>query len=166
LTAFFSQPGDPAYAGLAERYGLTPCASLIPSDLSNCRIILEISGKQKQAYFIGFIDSDFASLENFDRSSLDNLIITDISTAQELTGKIGYIDRIDLILPSACNSSGFLASSPDAVCPEIRKLLNSLPVDVKLSPIEARQGSIEQMTAAFRLNLTALSLLALVVGMF
>jgi putative ABC transport system permease protein len=104
--------------------------------------------------------------KNFDRVRLIISIITDISTASGANGKIGYIDRIDLTLPSACNSSGFLVSSPDAVCPEIRKLLNSLPVDVKLSPIEARQGSIEQMTAAFRLNLTALSLLALVVGMF
>ena len=167
LTTFFTKPGAILLsAGSAERYGLTPCSSLIPSDLSNCQIILEISGKQEHAYFIGLIDSDPTSFDNLERRSLDNLIITDISTAQELTGKIGYIDRIDLILPAACNSGSFLTDSPGPVCPEIKKLLNFLPVDVKLSPIEARQGSVEQMTAAFRLNLTALSLLALVVGMF
>ncbi len=41
-----------------------------------------------------------------------------------------------------------------------------MPEDVNLSSIQSRQGSVEQMTSAFRLNLTALSLLALVVGMF
>ena len=31
--------------------------------------------------------------------ALDNLILTDIATAQELVGKPGTISRIDLILP-------------------------------------------------------------------
>ena len=35
-----------------------------------------------------------------------------------------------------------------------------------MQAVAARQGTIEEMTAAFRINLTALSLLALVVGMF
>ncbi len=35
-----------------------------------------------------------------------------------------------------------------------------------VQPVAARSGTIEQMTAAFRTNLTALSLLALVVGLF
>jgi putative ABC transport system permease protein len=41
-----------------------------------------------------------------------------------------------------------------------------LPPDAHLLTIEARTGTVQEMTAAFRLNLTALSLLALVVGMF
>jgi len=84
------------------------------SDLSNCQIFWKISGKQKLAYFVGFIDSDFLSFDNLDRRSLDNLIITDISTAQELTGKLGYIDRIDLILPAACNS-GVLSTGSQTI---------------------------------------------------
>ena len=41
-----------------------------------------------------------------------------------------------------------------------------LPEGVQLESVAARSGTVEQMTAAFRVNLTALSLLALVVGMF
>ena len=42
----------------------------------------------------------------------------------------------------------------------------ALPPGVHIAPVEARTGSVEQMTAAFRVNLTALSLMALIVGMF
>ncbi|MBP1702509.1 MAG: conserved rane protein of unknown function [Chloroflexi bacterium] len=41
-----------------------------------------------------------------------------------------------------------------------------LPEDVQIQAVSARAGTVEQMTAAFRINLIALSLLALVVGMF
>lgn len=166
-TTFLTQPGAILLsAETATRYGLRPCPSPTPANLSECQITLEISGKQENAYFVGLIDSDSTDLDNLDRRSLENLIITDISTAQELTGRIGYLDRIDLILPATCDSSSLSTKSIDSDCPEIRKIQNSLPEDVKLSPIEARQGSVEEMTAAFQLNLTALSLLALVVGMF
>jgi putative ABC transport system permease protein len=41
-----------------------------------------------------------------------------------------------------------------------------LPAEARLQPVAARSGAVAQMTAAFRLNLTALSMLALVVGLF
>ncbi|NIV33825.1 MAG: hypothetical protein GWN58_31570, partial [Anaerolineae bacterium] len=41
-----------------------------------------------------------------------------------------------------------------------------LPTGVQIVEVAARTGTIEEMTAAFRLNLLALSLLALVVGLF
>ncbi|MEM9245496.1 MAG: ABC transporter permease, partial [Cyanobacteria bacterium P01_F01_bin.153] len=41
-----------------------------------------------------------------------------------------------------------------------------LPEEVKLTTAQAQKNAVQQMTAAFKLNLTALSLLALVVGMF
>ena len=59
----------------------------------------------------------------------------------------------DLILPG---DTGALAS-------EYRDLL---PVGAQIVAVDARSGTIEEMTAAFRLNLMALSLLALVVGLF
>jgi len=40
-----------------------------------------------------------------------------------------------------------------------------LPPGARLDSAGSRAGTVEEMTAAFRLNLTALSLLALVVGM-
>jgi putative ABC transport system permease protein len=64
------------------------------------------------------------------------------------------LDRIDLILPAGYEES-------------FQKKINELlPQDARMLPVEARSGSIEQMTSAFRVNLTALSLLALVVGLF
>ena len=41
-----------------------------------------------------------------------------------------------------------------------------MPADAQIVPVRLRSGALAQMTAAFRTNLTALSLLALVVGMF
>lgn len=168
FTNFFTQPGAILLGSeLADRYGLTPCSPKTSSDLKNCEITLELAGKQRQAFFVGLINPDFTGSTKLSQRSLDNLIITDISSAQELTGRLGKLDRIDLILPDTCdlgnNSPGSL-DHPD--CPEVARILNWMPKNVSLSPIEAREGSIDEMTSAFRLNLTALSLLALVVGMF
>ena len=89
------------------------------------------------------------------RRALDGLLIVDISTAQELLGRIGRLDRIDLIVPSGAEGEARLL--------EIRELL---PVGAHIVHPDAQTATVEEMTAAFRLNLTALSLLALVVGMF
>lgn len=66
---------------------------------------------------------------------------------------MGFIDRIDLILPADDQSS-------------LEAIQDLLPSGILILPIEARSGAVEQMTAAFRLNLTALSLLAMVVALF
>jgi putative ABC transport system permease protein len=93
-------------------------------------------------------------LEPADRSSrraLNNLIFTDISTSQELLDFSGRLSHVDLIVED------------EAVLDTIRSLL---PSGVQLEPAAARSNALQQMSAAFELNLTALSLLALVVGMF
>jgi putative ABC transport system permease protein len=92
------------------------------------------------------------------------LLLADISTAQELTGRIGRLDRIDLILPEDPAQPCTNSRQQPAGC--LAALQAFLPAGVQLAPVEARQGAVEQMTGAFRVNLTALSLLALVVGMF
>jgi putative ABC transport system permease protein len=81
------------------------------------------------------------------------MLLMDIAAAQELTGRLGRLDRIDLILP---------AEEADSL-EEIQSLL---PPGVLALPVAARSGTVEEMTAAFRLNLTALSLLAMVVALF
>jgi putative ABC transport system permease protein len=83
--------------------------------------------------------------------ALEGLVLTDVSTAQEVLGRVGHLSRIDLKL------------SGDA---EVRALEARLPAGVEVVKASARGGHVEQMTRAFRTNLTALSLLALVVGMF
>ena len=77
-------------------------------------------------------------------------IVADIATAQELLGKLGRIDRIDLELTE----------------PQARELAAAPPAGAVLIPAEGENDAFRELTAAFRTNLTALGLLALVVGMF
>ncbi len=76
---------------------------------------------------------------------LRDTLIMDIAAAQELLGRVGRLDRIDLVLP-----------------PEGLEV--ALPDGVTLRPVEAGIQALDEMTAAFRLNLTAFSLLSLLVG--
>ena len=133
-----------------------PGAVLISTDLANrfglsagAEISLEVGGQARPARVVGLIDPR----DDLSRRGLNSLILTDIATAQELTGQLGLLDRVDLILPQDD------AAAVDA-------LQQLLPPNAVLMPTSARQGAVSQMTAAFRTNLTALSLLALVVGVF
>lgn len=87
-----------------------------------------------------------------DGGALANFIVADIGTAQRLFGMEGRLSRIDLMLPE----------DPDA----IGEVESALPEGVRLVESGAQTDTIQQMTRAFEVNLTALSLLALVVGMF
>ncbi len=144
LMAFLTQPGAILISGdVAERYGLG----------SGSRITLNVSGREQTAFIAGLLKP----ADDLSRRALDDVILADISTAQELTGRQGKLDRIDLILPQ---DNG---AEIGRVCDRISA---ALPPGVRITPVAARTGALEQMTAAFRTNLTALSLLALVVGMF
>lgn len=138
LTQFLTQPGALLLStGLAERYGLEIGDALT----------LTIAGQPRPAFVAGLLEP----ADELSRRGLEGLLLADISTAQELTGKLGRLDRIDLILPDEAAADALAAR---------------LPEGATLLPVAARSGAVEQMTAAFRTNLTALSLLALVVGVF
>ena len=79
------------------------------------------------------------------------LVLCDLATAQETLDRVGRLDRVDLILPDA--------AAEDAV----RAVL---PAGCELVPAARRGAALQQLTAAFHTNLTALGLIALVVGMF
>ena len=89
------------------------------------------------------------------RRALDSLLVTDIATAQELLSLTGRLSRIDLIMPA-----GPLGQA------ELAKIRAVLPPGAEIRSAAARSQSVAQMTRAFSLNLSALSLLALIVGMF
>ncbi|WP_426744746.1 FtsX-like permease family protein [Myxococcus faecalis] len=82
--------------------------------------------------------------------ALEALVLTDVSTAQEVLGRMGRLTRVDLRLTEE----------------QAEALRSTLPEGVEVVRSSARANTVEQMTRAFRTNLTALSLLALVVGMF
>ncbi|TCO83171.1 putative ABC transport system permease protein [Plasticicumulans lactativorans] len=77
-------------------------------------------------------------------------VIADIATAQVLLGLGDRITRIDLRLDAAAATA----------------LAARLPPGVTLEAAGARARTGERLTAAFELNLTAMSLLALLVGTF
>lgn len=81
---------------------------------------------------------------------LDGLAFADIAFAQRLLGREGRLDRIDLILGPG-GAEAVTAALPDGV---------------HLVSAARRGNALVQMSRAFRVNLTALSLLALVVGLF
>lgn len=93
--------------------------------------------------------------DDISRQVLESLIVTDIATAQETLDMVGKLSRIDLIL-----AEDSATSTQHAVISAI------LPPNATLIRPAARSAALEQMTRAFALNLSALSLLALVVGMF
>lgn len=80
-----------------------------------------------------------------------DLIVVDVATAQEALGMLGRLTRIDVILESPRQAA------------QVRTLLGA---DAELIPSEAQTEAVAHMTAAFHTNLTALSLLALLVGLF
>jgi len=146
IAALLTIPGSVLLStSTAGRYGLHPC----PPDMlgHSCRLTLSINGETHTAYLTGLLEPS----SDFSRRALDALILTDIATAQSLTGMGGRLTQIDLILPD-----GF----------DVASLLETLPAGVLLVTSEIRSSQVAEMTAAFRINLTALSLLALLVGIF
>jgi len=83
-----------------------------------------------------------------------NFGLMDIAAAQEALGKVGWIDRIDLIVDPP---------NLGAVENDLKKVI---PPETELRRSTTRTGQIEKMVSAFRLNLTALSFISLIVGMF
>jgi putative ABC transport system permease protein len=88
------------------------------------------------------------------RQALADLVLTDISTAQELLEQVGRLSWIDLILPE------------EKTAESVRRLQTLLPPGAQVVTVTSRTRTGREMTRAFTLNLTALSLLALVCGIF
>ncbi|MEX1247573.1 MAG: FtsX-like permease family protein [Anaerolineales bacterium] len=141
IGAFYGVPGAILIStDLAERYGLSAGET----------IELMISGRSQTGYIAGLVEPR----DSLSRRALENLVLADISTVQELGGRLGVLERIDLILPA------------DGEQGALQQLQDLLPAGLEILPAEGRSQAAEQMTAAFRTNLTALSLLGLVVGLF
>ena len=114
-------------------------------------LVVRVGSHQHRLRIVGVISSENKRLA----SSLENVLLADIATAQEMFGKEGTLDRIDVVLPGT------------RLGPELlHRVQSMLPAGTRIETSEARRGAVVQMTKSFRLNLTALSLLALLVGMF
>jgi len=104
-----------------------------------------IGNEWRELYLTGLIPNRMLS-----SLGIENLALVDIATGQEILGRAGYVDRLDLI----ANESA------------AKELAAQLPVPLRIEPPARRSQRIEDMLRSFRLNLTALSFLAVFVGMF
>ncbi len=99
--------------------------------------------------------TNLLKMEGPAKSLEGNFGLIDIASAQEALEKVGLIDRIDLIVDK---------SRPiEATERELKKVI---PPGVEVRRSDTRSGQIEKMVSAFHLNLTALSFISLIVGMF
>ncbi len=79
----------------------------------------------------------------------------DVGWAQELFGRRGRLDSVSLRLTQKAD--------PSSVAAALRKIL---PPDVIVAPPARRSDQVGKMLAGFQLNLAAMSLVSLLVGMF
>ena len=93
--------------------------------------------------------------DEWSRRGLRDLLVVDVAEAQDLLARGGRLDRVDLILRSDSVGRAQLSA-----------LADRLPPDLRIEPIGVREATMEEMIRAFDLNLTALSLLALLFGGF
>ena len=83
------------------------------------------------------------------------LVAMDIGWAQELFGRAGRVSSIQILLEDPSQS--------EILAEAVRRIV---PADAQVSPPAARSQEMESMLGAFQLNITALSLVSVIVGMF
>ncbi|WP_026610423.1 ABC transporter permease [Methylocaldum szegediense] len=138
LVDLLTEPGTVLISRItAERLGVGPGAQLT----------VDVAGSPQTIRVVGYIDP-----EEKPDPALEGLLLADIATAQEILGKIGRLDRIDLVL----------LDDPG----ELQKLQGLLPENVTLVDAAGRNTATTRMTRAFETNLKAMSLMALLVGLF
>jgi putative ABC transport system permease protein len=111
----------------------------VPSDIA-----ASIGGATHRLRLVATLDPP----NDLQRHGLRNVVIADITTAQLVLGMVGKLSRVEL-------TSG-----------DPRRVEELIPNSLTLVSADNRNRSMEQMTRAFHLNLTALSLLALMIGAF
>jgi putative ABC transport system permease protein len=108
-------------------------------------LTLEVGGVRHQATLIGLIRGR--------RPGDATVMVTDIAQAQEWLGLAGRLTRIDVRMPRGPAGDAALA-----------RLRRELPPGAQLDPSAGQVRQTLDMTSAFSTNLTAMSLLALLVS--
>ncbi len=141
IDVLLTEPGSVlTSARTAADLGLEPGASLV----------LDFAGEERKARLAGLLEP-----HELRQEALADLLVADVSTAQELLGVEGRLTRIELILDDGPGQAARIA--------QIEALL---PPGARLEGASAAGAAGERMTGAFRTNLQALSLLALLCGGF
>jgi putative ABC transport system permease protein len=134
LTEFLTSETPALYLSeqAMTRYGLKPGDTLT----------LLSAGVEKKAVIM-------SSFPTSGMSGAGNVALLDISAAQDLFGKTGYLDRIDIIVQG-----------------NLQGLLSGMPSSLRVTDANERKSTLKAMLYSFQLNLAAMSLLALFVGIF
>jgi len=134
---FYSRPGMVIVgSSFARRFGLAP----------GDRLRIQAGDRILGLTILGVLTPADASAS----AGLEDVLLMDVAGAQEAVGTPGRLSRIDLILSPA----------------QAARLSSILPPGIELVPASQESATASQLASAFQLNLTALSMLALVVGMF
>jgi len=89
-----------------------------------------------------------STIPSSDPIATEGMLYSDISVAQNILQKSGFIDSIDLILDME----------------QVETIREWLPIGLSLVDVETRNDTLDQMTSAFHVNLLAMSLLSLLVA--
>ncbi|MAL85636.1 MAG: hypothetical protein CMI23_04680 [Opitutae bacterium] len=112
------------------------------------------SGRVREMVVRKFIDASSVSFP-------DDLVIGDLPTVQNLLSRKGELNRIEVIVDQIemRENLNFLQGIKD-------RISKNLPKNLTLKATQNRAADRASMTAAFRLNLTILSLIAILVGAY
>ena len=136
----------------------TPATALVSVDTADSlrlatgdSVAIDVSGVERKVRIVGLIEPQ----NRLSGETLENLLITDISTTQELMGLEGRLSHIDLIVPPRERGQVMLG-----------RVKAALPSDASVAASSARSEAIERLTVSFDQNLFMISLLGLIVGAF
>ncbi len=142
LTKFLTVPGAVLLdRDTADELGLKPGNSFG----------VVVGGANRKLELIGYLEGG----DDLTREAISEVAVVDLATAQEALALGGRLTRIDLIVPADAQQEKILGL-----------VRQDLPPGVELQSASATRDTANQMTRAFRLNLQALSLLALLCGAF
>ena len=114
-------------------------------------LTLGIADKRLSVEIVALIEPQ----NSLSAESLRNILITDISTAQELLGLEGRLSRIDLIAQQDERGERLL-----------ERISASLPPEAAIQSSAARSETVAQLTRSFDRNLFIISMLGLIIGAF
>jgi putative ABC transport system permease protein len=119
------------------------------------RVVVTVGGRPHTATCVGSITP-----RPLVAAGLADVLVVDIATAQEWTGRLDRVDRLELrlapdALPAGMDAAAALAAVHDVLGPA-----------AQVVAVGSGHGGLQQLARGFRVNLAALSLLSLLVGAF
>jgi len=153
LTRLITEPNTALISEqTASRLGLN-----IEDDLT-----IDTDHGERRLKIIGLLSPNNAVSEQV----LSRLIITDIATAQEVLEMFGRLSSIEVLIDEHPPDAKPVPDGLAAYTPSLAIIRKALPGNALLVEAESQSQAMREMTRAFSINLKALGLLSLLVGMF